>query len=523
MSDEPKPENELSELERELKDVLRRAHISIANLGVLPGLQPKEPPAPDVPDSAKRLAGIKDFSLKPRDIRDYLDRFVIRQDEAKKVLSVAVCDHYNHVRRCLADPEFATRDYAKHNIVLLGPTGVGKTYLVRCIAKLVGVPFVKADATKFSETGYVGRDVEDLVRDLVKAADGDADLAQYGIIYLDEVDKIAAAPMEAGRDVSGRGVQVNLLKLMEETDVNLVSQTDLLGQMQAVFEMQRGKGPGKRLINTRHILFIVSGAFDRLAEQVKRRVESSPIGFAAPAPGERAESHYLRQAQTRDLVQYGFEPEFVGRLPVRVVCDPLSVEDLEQILLKSEGNVLEQYRQDFAGYQIEMNLSSEAIRRIAEKAHAEKTGARGLMTVMERIFRDFKFETPSTAVRRLDLDREAVDEPAESLRRLLEDKEAMGRATVEAEILEFAAAFTRETGIVLAFSKGASDLLVDLSLKEGKPARSLCRERFRDLEYGVRLIARNTGSTQFTVTKKLAADPAAELSKAVAASFKDQE
>ncbi len=522
MSEEPKTEPDLSDLERQLKEVLGRAHLTFANLGVLPGLQPKEPPPEETPDSAERLAGIKDFDLKPRDIRDHLDRFVIRQDEAKKVLAVAVCDHYNHVRRCLSEPEFATRDYAKHNIVLLGPTGVGKTYLVRCIARLVGVPFVKADATKFSETGYVGRDVEDLVRDLVKAADGDADLAQYGIIYLDEVDKIAAAPMEAGRDVSGRGVQVNLLKLMEETDVNLVSQTDLLGQMQAVFEMQRGKGPGKRLINTRHILFIVSGVFDRLAEQVKRRVESSSIGFAAPAPQERMESQYLRQAQTRDFVEYGFEPEFVGRLPVRVVCDPLSVEDLEQILLKSEGNVLEQYRHDFAGYGIELNLTSEAIRRIAEKAYAEKTGARGLMTVMERAFRDFKFEMPSTPVRRLDLGREAVDDPAESLRRLMEDREAIGRAAVEAEIQEYAATFSRETGIALSFSKGACDLLADLCLKEGRSGRALCRERFRDLEYGVRLIARNTGSAQYTVTKRLAADPAAELSKAVALSFKGQ-
>ncbi|RME72960.1 MAG: AAA family ATPase, partial [Verrucomicrobia bacterium] len=146
------------------------------------------PEEPGADDHAETLERIREFNLKPREIRDYLDRFVIRQDEAKKVISVAICDHYNHVRRCIEDPRLRERDYAKQNILILGPTGVGKTYLMRNVAKLIGVPFVKADATKFSETGYVGGDVEDLVRDLVRAADGDVELAQYGIIYIDEID-----------------------------------------------------------------------------------------------------------------------------------------------------------------------------------------------------------------------------------------------------------------------------------------------------------------------------------------------
>ena len=191
----------------------------------------------------EKLESIRSFDRKPKEIRDYLDRFVIKQEQAKRVLSVAVCDHYNHVRRCLDGEEKEQAEYVKPNVLLLGPTGVGKTFLMRNVAKLIGVPFVKADATKFSETGYVGYDVDDLVRDLVKSAEGDVDLAQYGIIYIDEIDKIASESSRSGRDVSGRGVQINLLKLMEETEVNLHSPQDMMGQMKAFMEMQKEAMP----------------------------------------------------------------------------------------------------------------------------------------------------------------------------------------------------------------------------------------------------------------------------------------
>ncbi|MFL6530027.1 MAG: AAA family ATPase, partial [Chthoniobacterales bacterium] len=184
------------------------------------------------------------FNFLPRDIKAHLDRFVIKQDEAKKVLSIAVCDHYNHVnylrRLERDDPAKAEEvEYAKQNVILVGPTGVGKTYLIKHIAELIKVPFVKADATKFSETGYVGGDVEDLVRELVHKADGDVAAAQFGIIYIDEIDKIAAASNLSGRDVSGRGVQTTLLKLMEETEVPVRSANDIQSQLQAAFEFQR--------------------------------------------------------------------------------------------------------------------------------------------------------------------------------------------------------------------------------------------------------------------------------------------
>jgi ATP-dependent protease Clp ATPase subunit len=211
-----KDKTPLDELQEKLQEALRSGNVQIT--GVMPGQHP--PPSaeagevapPQDDESAEALERIRNFSFKPREIRDYLDRFVIQQQEAKKVLSVAICDHYNHVRQCMENPKLLKKDYHKQNILLLGPTGVGKTFLMRHISKLIGVPFVKADATKFSETGYVGADVEDLVRDLYKVSGSNADLAQYGIIYIDEIDKIAAAAnIAGGKDVSGRGVQINLL------------------------------------------------------------------------------------------------------------------------------------------------------------------------------------------------------------------------------------------------------------------------------------------------------------------------
>ena len=518
---EPTPKKPTEEAPPNIQDLFRDANFQTMFSQVNREQDNTPRDKPQSGENAEAIRRIREFNLKPREIRDHLDRFVVQQAEAKKVLSVTICDHYHHVRQCLADPALRERTYAKPNLLLLGPTGVGKTYLIRCIARLVGVPFVKADATKFSETGYVGHDVEDLVRDLVKAANGDVELAQYGIIYLDEIDKIASTSTQGGRDVSGRGVQVNLLKLMEDTEVPLQSQTDLLGQMEAIIQLQRTGTSARRTINTRHILFIVSGVFDRLAEEVRRRLGSLAIGFKAASEPEPPDSDYLKQAQTKDFIQCGFEPEFIGRLPVRVACETLAIADLERILLASEDNVFQQYQRDFDGYGIQLTATREAIHEIARRAHEEKTGARGIMTVLERALRNAKFELPSTAIKSFEITTDMVHAPDTALRELLHRHMDSHRQTLRDEIAAYCSRFLETHGLELQFEEPAIDALLDQSLALDKTIRALCEEKFKDLHHGLKLIAQNKGQSRFSITAALVESPDKELSRWVVESYRN--
>ncbi len=487
-------------------------------------------PEESEPEVAQESAAdsVFEFDYIPRDIKAHLDRFVIRQDEAKKALSIAVCDHYNHAKylRSLENengklPEGV--ELQKQNVIVVGPTGVGKTYLVKHIAELIGVPFVKADATKFSETGYVGGDVDDLVRDLVQKAEGDVDLAEFGIIYIDEIDKIATRSEMIGRDVSGRGVQTTLLKLMEETEVPLSNPMDIRSQMKSMMSMQQGGGSARDTVNTRHILFIVSGAFSGLEKVVRKRLSEGQIGFGADPVEQPMDGELFNEVETQDFIDFGFEAEFIGRLPVRVVCEKLSATDLENIMKFSEGSLLRQYEREFEAYGIMARFEDSAIGRIASLAEKENTGARALMTVCERLLRDFKFELPGTSVSELKISDDLIDRREE----LLEQYRELGRQVdvekASRELEVFCRDFEDEHGVNLEFQSGALSRLAEEAASQGRSLLQLCRQRFRDMQFGLKLIQKNTGRTTFELGSEAVEDPDKYLSDLVVQSYRSSE
>ena len=366
-----------------------------------------------------------EFNIKPEELCAYLDEYVICQDEAKAILSTKTCTHFNRIRNAIENPLQAKRTVGqiKNNVLLIGPTGVGKTFLIKLIAKRLGVPFIKGDATKFSETGYVGGDVEDLVRDLVRETGDDIESAQYGIIYIDEIDKIASARNVIGADVSRSGVQRALLKPMEETEVDLKVSHDPISQIEAIEHYRATGKRQRRMINTKDILFIMSGAFTELEDIIKKRTQKQAIGFEGDIASKKKSGRYLKHVKAEDLIAYGFESEFIGRLPVIACLEELTVDDLYNILLNPNSAVVVGKKLDFLAYGIRIQFSDEALMAIARKAAQEQTGARGLVSCMEKTLLPFEKKLPSTNIKYLAVTQELVKNPRQELARILSDND----------------------------------------------------------------------------------------------------
>ena len=438
--------------------------------------------------------------------------------------------------------------------------------MIKLIAQKLGVPFVKGDATKFSETGYVGGDVEDLVRDLVYEANEDIELAENGIIYIDEVDKIASARNIIGHDVSRTGVQRALLKPMEETDVDLKVPHDAVSQIQAIEHFRRTGKREKRVVNTKNILFIMSGAFGDLAEIIKKRLQKQGIGFEADVRPPEVPWEILKEVTAQDLIEFGFETEFVGRLPVVVVFDELTRDDLVEILRNPNNPIIMSKRQDFRAYGIDIKFEDEALEKIAEMAAREKTGARGLVSAMEKVLIPFEKHLPSTAMKRLVVTPEVVLNPAEELmaleknsdeperverfeaaaRREREDvrkfiadrvKDFQERSGLElydsrldlvAEIYskvtsdlntvfdDFTnmyrqikteeASLSQELDMNISFDEGAVDELIRKAVDTGQEADVLASQLVKKLEYGLKLVKDRSGTDLFVITRDAVTD-----------------